>query len=143
MKQRGRKSATALATAAVVIDIRDRLPPRPPAELDTDERRTWRDIVRPYPLVGSRAVRGHCWSNIVGMFRGRGFWDAEISRLGPTEMERFCRLANQARQETRAILSLSKALRLSPSSRMHARTAARKFERMLPPGSRPPWATGG
>ena len=142
MKQRGRKSAAALATSAVIIDIHQRLPPRPPSELKADERQTWRDIVQTLPAgwveVGARPLLVQLVRHVA---RAR-FLDREINRLQPGNdeagIEKFCRLAEQARDETRAILSLSKALRLAPSSRMHPRTAARKLERLPPPG-RKPW----
>src|SRR5687768_1980422 len=140
MKKRGPKSGAEL----VVVDERYRRPPPPPAELSDAQSQVWRDTVgalrgdwlnrASFPLLVEYA-RHVCRSRMLeGMIAE--FEVEWIKHEGG--LRRLNLLLAMAERQTRAIASCARALRLSPSSQMHARSAARRL--LNPPADmKRPW----
>jgi hypothetical protein len=127
MKQRGRKSAAAV----LVVDVGKRMPLRVPAELTDAQAAVWRDV------VGSMSGDWLCRGSIPVLIeyarhvcRAR-LLESQIASFevewttAPGGLERFDRMLAMADRETRAMTACARALRLTPQSQMHARTAAR------------------
>lgn len=135
MKQRGRKSADAIATLTQIADLR----PPPPSDLPEPAQKLWREIVgtrpsdwfRPdtFPLLASYCR--HCWHA------------AEIDRLIEKAFAEFegeernaIPLLLKARErESRAMLALARSMRITQQAQYEPRTAARQAL----PSTRKPW----
>ena len=140
MKQSGRRSPTALAT--VVVDVGRRMPARPPSELTDGQAQVWRNAVSgmagDWLSPGAQPIliefcRHVCRARLL---------EAQVAQFElewvkvEGGLERFDKLLAMAERETKAITACARALRLSPSSQMHARTAARK---VTGPAGKMPW----
>jgi hypothetical protein len=140
MRQRGRKSSAELST--VVIDAGPRIPSSPPPELTDAQATVWRDVVGSLPgdwftpaahpilLAYCRHV---CHARLLEMQIAQ--FEPEWTRVDGG-LERLDRLLAVAERETRAMTACARALRLTPQSRMHPRTAGRAVS-SLPSGPRP------
>ncbi len=127
MNQRGRKSAAEQSTLAAIVDRR----PTPPGDLNEAQARTWREVVgtrpadwfRPdsYPLLASYCR--HVWQA------------AEIDRLIATRFDPDCAgeqrgelpgLLQARERESRIMLALARAMRITQQAQYRPETAARK-----------------
>jgi hypothetical protein len=140
MRQRGRKPAENSAT--LVVGAGYRSPSHPPSELSDAQAAVWRDVVGSLP--GSwltRAAFPVLISHCRHVCRGR-LLEAQISRFEVEwvavegGLERLDRMLAMAERETRAITATARALRLTPASQMHPRTAGRAID-AVPEGPRP------
>ena len=138
--KRGRKSAA--ETTTIVIDASRRSPARPPAELTDAQAAVWRDSAASmpgdwlsrgaYPIL-IQYVRHVCCARLL---------EAQIARFEPEWLKaegglaRLDKLLAAAERETRAMTACARALRLTPQSKMHPRTAGRQIADM-PEGPRP------
>lgn len=110
MRQRGRKSAAALAVVAPAITER----PEPPKELTAEEAEEWRAVVdRMPPDWFPRETHGllvqYCRHRIMAR---------RIAALLPRATGRdLSRLAKDQREESKQIEALARAMRLSQHSR--------------------------
>lgn len=139
MKQRGKKSSAALAT--VVVDVGRQMPRKPPAELTDAQAAVWRQAVSgmagDWLAPGAEPILVEYCRHVC---RAR-LLEAQVSRFEVDWMrvdgglERFDRLLQMAQRETSAAIACARALRLTPQSLMHPRTAARKVT--APAGSAP------
>ena len=122
-------SSAEQATKPVVL-IKTRRP-SPPAELTEAEAEVWRDTVgclpadwfrkSTWPVLASycrHAARGAFLAQQAAAFRPE--WLGEEGGL-----QRLDKLLAMAERETRALTACARALRLTPQSQMHPRTAGR------------------
>ena len=138
MRQRGRKSAEGLAT----IGAGYRSPPPPPAELSDAQAAVWRDCVASVP--GHWFTRA-CFPVLVSYCRHvcrARLLEMQIAKFEPEwrkvpdGLERLDRMLAMAERESRAITATARALRLTPHSQMHPRSAGRAID-PVPSGPRP------
>lgn len=123
MKQRGRRSATALAT---VPDLTGRLPALvPPATLTAGELVVWRRTVERSPRgwfapeqVDLLAL--YC-SHVVEAERLR-----QAARAADLTLAEFSKLTGMAQRESSLALSYGRAMRLTVQSRMASVSASRR-----------------
>ena len=137
--KRGRKS---VAELSIVVDPSRRLPPPVPAELTDAQAAVWRDTVgslpgnwmtrAAHPLL-IEFCRHACRARLLEM-QIAGFEVEWTSVDGG--LERLDRMLAMAERETRAAVSLARALRLTPQSQIYPRTAGRAIDNM-PSGPRP------
>ena len=140
MKQRGRKSGTLLAT---LVPASRQMPPRPPTELTDAQADVWRstvaslrgDWVSPaaFPLL-TEFCRRVCRCRLL-QAQIEAFELEWVKADGG--LERFDRLLQMADRESKAMTALARALRLTPASQMHPRTAARRVLDTPDEGKRP------
>lgn len=139
-KKSGRKSAAELA---IVVDITHTPPPEPPAELNDDAALLWRATVGAMPgkwlHPGARPLLvDYC--RRVGRLRWLELqieaFDADWLKVegGVPRLDAFLRMADR---ESKAIVNLARALRLSPHTQMHPRSAARQMTDVTPNPARP------
>jgi hypothetical protein len=137
--KRGRQSASDLT---LVIDASRRQPLATPSELSDAQAQVWRDVVGSLPgdwisrasapilIAYCRHVcRARLLESLIAHFEAE--WtgiDGGLERLGA--------LLAMAERETRAATACARALRLTPSTQMHPRTAGRALVN-LPAGPRP------
>ena len=140
MRQRGKKSAENLAT--IIVDVGRRLPPPPPSELSDPQAAVWRDVVGSLPGHWfTRAAYSVLISHCRHVCRSR-LLEAQIRLFElewvkvPGGLERLDRMLAVAERESRAITATARALRLTPSTQMHPRTAGRAID-AEPLGPRP------
>ena len=140
MRQRGRKSSVELST--ILVDAGRQMPSLPPAELTDAQADVWRDVIGSLPggwltqaahpiLVAF--CRHVCRARMLELQIAR--LEAEWKSLD-CSLERLDRLLAVAERETRAITACARALRLTPQSRMHPRSAGRAVSN-VPSGPRP------
>ena len=140
MRQRGRKSAESLST--LVIDAGYRSPPVPPQELTDPQAAVWRDCVASVP--GNWFTRA-CFPLLIAycrhVCRARllemqiAAFEVEWTKV-PGGLERLDKLLAVSERETRALTACARALRLTPASQMHPRTAGRAID-AVPNGPKP------
>jgi hypothetical protein len=138
--KRGRTSSSELST--VLIDAGRRMPPSPPPELSDAQTKIWLDVVGSLPGDWfTRAAHPILIAFCRHVCRAR-LLEMQIAQFEPEWMsadgglERLDRLLAVAERETRAMTACARALRLTPQSRMHPRTAGRAVNN-LPSGPRP------
>lgn len=141
MKQRGRKPSADLAT--IVIDAGHRSPSPAPSELTDAQADVWRDVVGSLPGNWlTRAAFPVLVSYCRHVCRAR-LLEMEIARFEVEWLKvdgglpRLDRLLAAAERETRAITATARALRLTPQSQMHPRSAGRGIDAL--PKGRQPW----
>lgn len=142
--KRGRVSGAALA----IRDLADadvQRPTEPPAELSDAQAAVWRDAAASMPKEwltrGARPLlvaycRHVCRARLLEAQIAR--FEVEWTRLDGG-LERLDKLLAMAEREDRAMLATARGLRITPSSRMHPRTAGRLLDNAPPPGTRRPW----
>ena len=130
MGSRGRKSAAELSV--VSVEPR-RAATNPPPELSDAQAAVWRDAVG--SMRGDRLTRG-AYPILVAycrhVCRARmlesliAAFSLEAVKEDLNNLPYLDRLLAMAERETRAATACARALRLTPQSQMHARTAARR-----------------
>jgi len=128
MRQRGRKSVSALAVVSYVKDHR----PEPLEGLTEEQAAEWRAVVGRLPAAAfprecHQLLAGFCrhtteyrrLSKLLDVFQLE--WLAE-----PDGLPRYMKLLGLRDREGRAMTALATALRISPQSRVYARTAGTK-----------------
>jgi hypothetical protein len=144
MAQRGRKSAAATETEALVaVDVRRPKPASAPAELTEGQAQVWRAAVSAmpgtwlthgaHPLLISycrHVCRARVLESMIKKFELE--WTTVEGGL-----ERFDRLLAMAERETRAALACARALRLTPQAQIQPRTAGRRVSDQPSDDSRP------
>jgi hypothetical protein len=143
--KRGRQSGAEHAMIGVVVlDVTRRMPPPPPPELDPEQSAIWKDLAGSMP---GNWLRSPAHGLLVELCRRicrsrrleqeiRNFQQEWLCAVGG--VERFGKLLAAGDRESKAILALSRALRLTPQSQMHARDAGRRLAE-LGPDDRAPW----
>jgi hypothetical protein len=122
----GRKSRAELAmTGQLLVDVSRRMPPRPPAELSAGQAQIWIDATSSmrgdwlsrgmHPLL-IEYCRRVCRSRVI---------EQEIANTAAHDLDRLDKLFAMAERETKAVLALARALRLTPQSHQHPKTAGR------------------
>jgi hypothetical protein len=131
MGTRGPKSAAELSVASVEPR---RASTDPPSELSDAQAAVWRDAIR--SMRGERLTRGAypilieycrhvCRSRMLeGLISGFRLEVLKRDETG-TVLPQLDKLLAMAERETRAATACARALRLTPQSIMHARTAGR------------------
>src|SRR5262245_5793729 len=130
MAKRGRKSAAELVmTDQLVVDVTRGMPSPAPTELTDAQATVWRDAVASMP---SRWLQRGAHPILVAYCRHtcRARWlDQQVQRFR-TEwlkveggLERLDRLLRMAERETKAAIACARALRLTPQSVLHRKTA--------------------
>lgn len=127
MKQRGRKSAAALA---VVVTPLQAMRPPPPAELTEEQGEEWRSVVSRMPadwftrehfaMLSSycrHVCRERSLSKLIDEFQME--W---CRKAGGSE--RLDKLLAMAERETRSVLALARSMRLTHQSKYKSETAA-------------------
>jgi len=140
MMQRGRRSSAELAT---FITASPQRPPKPPTELSDAQADVWRAVVAslrsdwlspaafPMLIAFCRHVcRGRLIESQIATF------EIEWARV-EGGLERFDRLLKMAERETKAAVACARALRITPHSQMHPRTAGRRVLDRDDDGRRP------
>ena len=140
MKQRGRKSSANIAT--LVVDVGHRLPPPPPSELTDAQATVWRDVAgslpgnwltrAAFPILISYC-RHVCRARLLEMQIAA--FEVEWTQV-PGGLDRLDKLLAVSERETRALTACARALRLTPHSQMHPRSAGRAID-AEPQGPRP------
>lgn len=130
MKQRGRKSAVALATPAAATVIMSR--PEAPLELTPEETDVWNRTVDAMPASWFPAetwplLTQYC-RHVITSRRVAQLIDAEMSRPH-VDVDAVKRLLGMQAKETAAIKAMSAAMRLSQQSGYSARGAAGERDR--------------
>ena len=140
MKKPGRRSAADLAT--VVIDAGQRQPAPPPAELTDAQAQVWRDVVGSLPgnwltRAAHPILVAYCRHVCRARLLERQIAEFEVEWVrAHGGLERLDKLLAMAERETRAATACARALRITPQSQMHPRTAGRAVEN-LPKGALP------
>lgn len=143
--KRGRKSAAEIATISALVAPGTRLPSPPPAELSDAQSSVWRDLIAALPdgwlergsfPVMIELCRRVCRARLLEQ-RVRKFELEWVKVEGG--LQRLDKLLAMADRETRAVIALSRALRLTPHAIMHPRTAGRHLQDELPSGAPRPW----
>ena len=138
--KRGPRSAADLAT--VVINAGQRQPAPPPTELSDAQAQVWRDAVGSFPgnwltRAAHPILIAFCRHVCRARLLERQIAEFELEwTRAPGGLERFDKLLAMAERETRAATACARALRLTPQSQMHPRTAGRAVEN-LPKGPMP------
>jgi hypothetical protein len=142
MKQRGRKSSFDLV--ADVAPASRRMPPKPPTELTDGQADVWRAVVCHLrgdwvPPAGFPVLVEYC-RHVCRARLLQSQIEAFAVEWTSVEggLERFDRLLSMADRETKSVIACARALRLTPSSQMHPRTAARRVLE-IPDDGRRPW----
>jgi hypothetical protein len=141
-KKPGRRSRSELEmTGTVLVDVTRAMPPRPPAELTHDQSAVWRAAVgsmrgdwlsRGMHPVLIEYCRRVCRSHLI---------EQEIANTAAHDLERLDKLLGMAERESKAVLALARALRLTPQSQQHPKTAGR-MARDRGPDYPLPWRYG-
>jgi hypothetical protein len=137
----GRRSRSELEMSPLVVDVRRVMPPRPPNELTHDQSAIWRAVVG--SMRGDWLTRGmhpvlteYCRRVV------RSRWlDQEIASTAAHDLERLDKLFGMAERESKAVLALARALRLTPQSQQHP-SAAGRMARDRGPDYPLPWKFG-
>ncbi len=143
-RKRGRKSASEIATADVVL-LRVPERPAPPAELTRPQRETWKQIVEAlpsdwFPRETHPLLAQYC-RHVAEAGRIAKLIDEATRHMGerrPGAVETYLGLLRAQQKQTASLKSLATALRLSPSSRMRPEVAGRRREGPAA-GDRRPW----
>jgi hypothetical protein len=137
MKHRGRRSSASLSV--VPIDVSRERPP-PPKHLTPDQREVWRDIVESTPAgwfaTEDQLLVAYCRSICTSRYIAK-----LINEIKPSfehrDLKRWDKLLRMQDREDRLICSLATKMRLTQQARMHARSAGRAFDGVVP--GKPPW----
>jgi len=138
MKQRGRKSASQLATAAPVEQI-PRVPP--PVELSEFEAHVWTSVVNTKPADWFQADTLPLLLSYCKHVSHAATLDREISGFDPKwlrdddGLKRYKTLTDMRERESRAQTSLARSMRLTQQARVEPKTAGRASAKVT--GSRP------
>jgi len=140
-----RKSRDAIAIGDLCVDVRRKMPPRPPAELTDGQAEIWRDVVGSLP--GDWLTRGaypiliaycrHCARARLLEAQIAAFeleWTAHDGGL-----ERLNLLLQMAQRETKHMLDCARMLRLGPHQMIGPRTAFRRIAELPPADEAVPW----
>ena len=142
MRKRGRKSAAELSIVAVNVDG---YRPDPPVDLRDAEVQIWRNIVASVPGGWFN------WSNeplLVAYCRHISTSDrlaTLLEKIVPSQdsdvLKRWDKLLSMRERESKAALSLARAMRLTQQAQMHPRTASRAMPESTGPKlwDRKPW----
>lgn len=138
MKQRGRKSAVALATPAAQTVVE---PPPAPLELTPEQADVWTEIAGAMPADWFGAETFHLLSQLcrhtIEARRLAQLIDAEVAKREDFNPAIYVEYLKAQQRETASIKALSVTMRLAQQSRYGARgadTASRKGK-----GAPPPW----
>jgi len=144
--KRGRQSrAEWELTDTLVVDVSRQMPPPPVPELNDAQQQVWRSIAGAMPgrwlqrgayAVLAELCRRICRSGYLEQ-QIQSFQSEWLSAEGG--LERFDKLLAAADRESKAILALSRALRLTPQSQMHPRDAGRRLADLPPDDEAAPW----
>ena len=139
MKQRGRKGAGVLSVAAPVVHI-PRLPP--PAELSEFEAHVWTSVVNTKPSDWFQAdtlplLLSYCKhvSQSYTIDREIEGFDSQWLR-DEDGLRRYKILTDMRERESRALITLARAMRLSQQSQIRPETAATASRKAV---SKRPW----
>ena len=127
MQQRGKKTAAALVSANVV-----EVTPRqiPPAELSELESGIWLSVVNTKPADWFQAdttqlMIAYCKHTSTAMTLDKQINEFDPAWLADNEgIDRYQKLINMREKQTRAIVTLSRTMRLTQQSRYDAQVAA-------------------
>jgi len=131
--KRGRKSSAELSTVVIDVD-RQQLSMPPPIELTDAQADVWRDVVGSLPTKLFRRAahpiliaycRHACRARLLEMQVAH--FEPEWTRV-KGGLERLDKLLALCERETRAMIACARALRLTPHTQMHPRTAGRAVD---------------
>jgi hypothetical protein len=141
-----RKSKDAYAIDDLCVDVRRRMPPRPPPELSDGQQQIWRDTVgslpgdwftrAAYPVLTAycrHVARARLLEAQIAAFEME--WTAANGGL-----ERLSLLLQMAQRETKSVLDCARMLRLGPHQLIAPRSGYRRLQEMPLAGEAAPWA---
>lgn len=142
MRKRGRKSAAELSIVRVSVDG---YRPGPPADLREPEVQIWRDIVSSVPSgwfnrSNEPLLAAYCRHVATGNRLTK-----LVDEIAPSQesevLTRWNKLLGMRERESKAALSLARAMRLTQQAQMHPRTAGRAMPENSGPRlwDRKPW----
>jgi hypothetical protein len=141
MRKRGRKSAAELSIVAVAIDG---YRPKPPGDLRDPEVQIWQAIVSSLPggwftRANEPLLTAYC-RHVATSDRLAQLVEAAAASQGIDYLRRWDKLLSMRERESKAALSLARAMRLTQQSQMHPRTAGRAIADSGPKlWDRKPW----
>jgi hypothetical protein len=126
MRKRGRKSTAELSIIAVSVDG---YRPEPPADLRDPEVQIWRNIVSSVPggwfsRSNEPLLAAYC-RHVATSDRLAKLVEKVVPSQEPDVLKRWDKLLGMRERESKAALSLARAMRLTQQAQMHPRTAGR------------------
>lgn len=142
MKQRGRKSAVALATSSNAVEVVS-APPAPPLELTPEQCEVWKEIASSMPAdwfdrATFALLKQYCRHEIESR-RIAQLIDQEVSRAEDFDPERYDKLLSMQKRESDVLSTLATKMRLAQQSRYGARGADSHKKRSNTSAAPPPW----
>ena len=143
MRKRGRKSAAELSILPVAVD---RYRPEPPGYLREREVQIWRNIVSSVPggwfnRSNEPLLVAYC-RHVATSDRLAKLVDKIVPSQELDVLKRWDKLLGMRERESKAALSLARAMRLTQQAQMHPRTAGRAMPENIGPklwDRKPPW----
>jgi len=142
MKKRGRKSAAELSIITVAVDG---YRPEPPTDLRDSEIQIWRNIVSSVPggwfnRSNEPLLTAYC-RHVATSDRLAKLVDEILPSRELNVLKRWDKLLGMRQRESKAALSLARAMRLTQQAQMHPRTAGRAMPDSSGPKlwDRKPW----
>jgi hypothetical protein len=139
-KKRGPKSSADLTRPLAAISVQR---PKPPEELSEPEKAAWQAIVSAKPSdwfkKDSHGLLIQYCRHLYNASRISQIIETFINddSDAPGWIVEYDRLLKMQERESRALLALARAMRITNQSRFHPRSAGRRSENM--PKSDPPW----
>ena len=142
MRKRGRKSAAELSIVSVTVDG---YRPEPPRDLRETEVQIWRGIVSSVPAGwftrGNEPLLVAYCRHVATSDRLATLVEKIVPSQEPDALKRWDKLLGMRERESKAALSLARAMRLTQQAQMHPRTAGRAMPESTGPKlwDRKPW----
>jgi hypothetical protein len=141
MRKRGRKSTAELSVVAVAVDG---YRPKPPLGLQDEEATIWRNIVSSLPggwftRSNEPLLTAYC-RHVATRDRLAQLVETSAPCQEPDNLKQWDKLLSMRERESKAALSLARAMRFTQQAQMHPRTAGRAIPDSGPKlWDRKPW----